>query len=228
MAEQIPVESRSRGPRPPQQARSLATRRRLLDATVAVLLDLGLAATSTPEVCRRAGVSQGALFKHFGSKSALLAAAVAHLFRELVDDYRGAFAAIADCEDRIGGAVQLLWSTFTGPRLGVAFELYGAARSDPELRAALAPVLEEHRRSLRREARALFPEAAQQDRDFDAVIDLILSAMQGAALGRMVLGDDPSHHHELTVLEALARREIEGLASREIEGLAHREIEAGS
>ena len=41
------------------------------------------------------------------------------------------------------------------------------------------------------------------------MIDLILSAMQGAALGRMVLGDDPSHHHELTVLEALARREIE-------------------
>ena len=55
--------------RVPQQARSVATRRRLLDAAVETLLSLGLARTSTTEVCRRAGVSQGALFKHFASKA---------------------------------------------------------------------------------------------------------------------------------------------------------------
>jgi len=197
-------------PRRPQQARSLRTRRALLDATLACLAELGFARTSTTDVCRRAGVSQGALFKHFGSKKALFAATVEHLFLELVDDYRAAFEAIADSEDRVGAAVRLLWRTFTRPRLQVAFELYVAARTDAELRQALEPVLREHRSNIHAQAAALFPEAAGSHPEFGTVVDLIVDAMQGAALGRMVLEDDAMLERELRRLEALARRELGG------------------
>jgi AcrR family transcriptional regulator len=191
----------------PQQARSVATRRRLLDAAVDTLLALGLARTSTTEVCRRAGVSQGALFKHFASKAALLAATTEHLFAQLVDDFRRGFAAIAGEADRVAAAVHALAAIFRQPRLEVAFELYAAARTDTELHAALAPVLARHRENLHREARALFPEAAGAE-SFLPVVDTVVDALQGAAVGALVLPDAASEARRLEQLVAYARRAL--------------------
>jgi AcrR family transcriptional regulator len=191
----------------PQQARSVATRRRLLDAGVETLLALGLARTSTTEVCRRAGVSQGALFKHFASKAALLAATTEHLFAQLVEDFRRGFAAIAGEEDRVAAAVHALAAIFRQPRLEVAFELYAAARTDSELHASLAPVLARHRDNLHREARALFPEAAGAE-SFLPVVDTVVDALQGAAVGALVLPDAASEARRLEQLVAYARRAL--------------------
>lgn len=197
----------------PQQARSLATRRRLLDAAVDSLLELGFSRASTPEVCQRAGVSQGALFKHFRSKAALLAATVEHLFESLIEDFRRAFDAIAAEEDRIEAAVRLLWAVFRQPRLEVALELFVASRTDPELHDALAPVLARHRENLHEYARALFPEAAERGPAFIAMVDTVLDAMQGAAVGALVLPDPEAKARQGAWLVDLARRELAASAS---------------
>ncbi len=191
----------------PQQARSVATRRRLLDAAVETLLALGLARASTTEVCRRAGVSQGALFKHFASKASLLASTTEHLFVQLVEDFRRGFAAISQEEDRVSAAVHALAAIFRQPRLEVAFDLYAASRTDPELHAALAPVLARHRENLHREARALFPEAAHAE-SFLPVVDTVVDALQGAAIGALVLPDPASESRRLEQLVAYAHREL--------------------
>ncbi|MDX1650177.1 MAG: TetR/AcrR family transcriptional regulator [Myxococcota bacterium] len=191
----------------PRQARSRATRQRLLEATLAAILELGLARASTPEVCRRAGVSQGALFKHFASKATLIAAATEHLFGRLVEDFRRAFAEVADEPDRVAAAVCALAAVFREPRLAVAFELYVAARTDEELHAALAPVLARHRENLHAEARALFPEAARAPR-FLPVVDAVVDALQGAAGGALVLPAPASEARRLDELVAYARREL--------------------
>jgi AcrR family transcriptional regulator len=193
--------------RAPQQARSRQTHRRLLDAAVETLMARGLAGTRTSEVCGRAGVSQGALFKHFPSKAALLATTAEHLFAGLVEDFRRGFARIGGEEDRVAAAVRALAAIFREPRLEVALELYAAARTDAELRAALAPVLARHRENLHREARALFPEAAHAPH-FLAVVDTVIDALQGAALGALVLPDPASESRRLEQLVGYARREL--------------------
>lgn len=191
---------------PPRQARSRATRRRLLRACVACLAERGLAGTTTPEVCRRAGVSQGALFKHFPTKHALLAAAVEDLFASLVAEYRRGLAAVSACEDRVGAAVRLLWQIMTRPTLQAVFELMAAGRGDRALRRALEAVQVRHRENLRSAARELFPQARGDGADFDALLDVVLSAMQGASLGSLVLPDPAADAKRLEVLTALARR----------------------
>ena len=196
----------------PQQARSVATRRRLLDACIDTLLARGLARTSTTEVCRQAGMSQGALFKHFASKAALLAATTEHLFAQLVEEFRRGFAAIAGEEDRVAAAVHALAAIFRQPRLEVAFELYAAARTDAELHAALAPVLERHRENLHREARALFPEAAGVP-SFLPVVDTVVDALQGAAIGALVLPDPASEARRIEQLVAFAHRALAAAGS---------------
>ena len=199
----------------PRQARSRATRRRLLRACVASLAERGLAGTTTPEVCRRAGVSQGALFKHFPSKHALLAAAVEDLFASLVAEYRRGLSAVSASEDRVGAAVRRLWEIMTRPTLQAVFELMVAGRSDPQLRRALEAVQARHLDNLRGAARELFPSAAGDGADLDALLDVVLSALQGASLGALVLSDPAADAKRLELLTALARRVLGAAAGPE-------------
>ena len=54
------------------------TRARILDATVKVMA-AGIASVSIPDVAREAGVSVPTVYRHFGTKQALLAAVYPHL-----------------------------------------------------------------------------------------------------------------------------------------------------
>ena len=53
-----------------------ATRRRVLDATLALYLEVGVPATTLTEVAKRADVSRGTILHHFGSAEGLLQAAL--------------------------------------------------------------------------------------------------------------------------------------------------------
>jgi AcrR family transcriptional regulator len=172
-----------------QQERRDGTQRKLLDATLACLSELGHARTTTTEIVRLAGVSQGALFKHFASKAELLAAAVEQLFDEVVSGYQAALETLPAAEATPDAAFELLWSIFTGPRLTVAFELYVVARTDPTLQASLEPVVRRHRAMLVEHARALFPAAAADNADFAAWIDLLMCSMEGLVVERFGAGD---------------------------------------
>ena len=196
-------------PRRTQAERRAASRHKLLEATIGCLTELGYAHTTTTEICQRAGLSQGALFKHFPSKAALVSAAAEHLFASLVEDYKTAFPDLARHSDRVAAAIQLLWQIFAQPRLHAAFELYLAARTDPELAAAMRPVSARHRQNLYAQARELFPEAADDNPRFGALLSVVLDTMQGAVLGAFTLPEPERAPEMLAVLTELARRELQ-------------------
>lgn len=190
--------------RVPQQDRSRATQRRLLDSAVWCLVRFGYAGTTTTRVCGRAGVSQGALFKHFPSKELLLGATVEHLYARLVRDYERTLAGVAVSEDRIRAAVRLLWKTFCTPAYHASLELIVAARTDSGLAEALRPVLVRHAENLNRAACELFPAAASSS-DLETKVGVILATMQGAAVGNIVREDPDWEEGMLTYLERIAR-----------------------
>jgi AcrR family transcriptional regulator len=175
---------------PTQAERRAGTRRALLDATVACLVTRGYAGASTTAICSTAGVSQGALFKHFPTKGALLAAAAADVFPRVIDRVASHGAALPPGEDRPAAVVDLLFEAYTWPELQAAVELYVAARSDTDLAAALAEVEPPHRARLHGLAAALLPERAAHPL-FAASVDLAIDAVQGFSMGRRhVLGPD--------------------------------------
>jgi AcrR family transcriptional regulator len=190
-----------------QAERRAGTRRRLLDATVASLVESGWVGTTTSEVCRRAGVSQGALFKHFASKAELVAAAAEHLFANLVEEFETALPAADATAEGAAAAVRQLWWVFQQPRLHAAFELYNAARTDADLARSLAPIAARHAANVRAHARKLFPAAAARP-GFDAVVAVVVSAMQGAAFGNLAGDDAPRDAAMLATLTDLVRRTI--------------------
>ena len=123
-----------------QEQRSRGTRLRLLDATLECLAERGWAGTTTTLAAERAGVSRGAQLHHYPTKSALVLAAVSHLAQRRADDVRAEVAALPPGGDRIAATIDLLASVFTGELFVVALEVWGAARTDATLRAALLPV----------------------------------------------------------------------------------------
>ena len=193
-------------PRRTQRERRETTRARLLAATQAALVERGTAGATTTEICRRAGVSQGALFKHFASKGELLAASAEQLFDGLIDAYRDEMPNLAGVEDRATAAVQLLWGVFEDPRLLAAIELYGAARTDRELAQRLAPVADRHGENLRALSHELFPDAAARRPEFDALVAVVVQAMQGATLGSLASGDRRAFAPMLALLTDLVRK----------------------
>jgi AcrR family transcriptional regulator len=58
------------------QARSEATRQKILDAAIDVFSEVGYAAAGLGEVIERAGMTKGALYHHFDSKEALATAII--------------------------------------------------------------------------------------------------------------------------------------------------------
>lgn len=123
--------------RVPQTERTRAMRQRLLEATVDCLVELGWSGTTTTLVSQRAGVSRGAQLHHFPSKQDLVVAAVEHLTDRRREEMR---AIDLPAEHRTRAVLEVLSGQFTSPVFFAALELWVAARTDVDLREAVAPL----------------------------------------------------------------------------------------
>lgn len=115
-------------------------RARLLEATVECLVERGFSGTSTTLVSERAGVSRGAQLHHFPTKNALVVAAVEHLTEVRGAELAAAARALPDGERRTREVLEMLGDHFTSKVFTAALELWVAARTDPALLEAVAPL----------------------------------------------------------------------------------------
>ncbi|AVG18253.1 TetR/AcrR family transcriptional regulator [Chromobacterium vaccinii] len=117
-----------------QQSRRESTIGKLVEAAIECLLESGYHGTSVQLICGRAGVSQGALFRHFATKNELMQP----VGRKVVDDiFESALTLAAQLpagmseEERI---IALMKALVMSPRHIVLLELLMAARTTPDLR----------------------------------------------------------------------------------------------
>jgi len=186
------------------QERTLQTRRRLLDAALASLVESGYAGTSTTRIAALTGLSQGALFRHFPTKRDLLVAALEDFYRRLIEEFRE--GAVRRPRGRAGARASLeaLWTMFQRPDLRASFELHMAARTDAGLREALAPIARRHGDDIFALASELFPVEAARGPRFRAFIDTVLSTMNGAAIGAILNPDAAAARRRIDYLRELA------------------------
>ena len=175
-----------------QAERTATTRGALLDATVECLVERGYRRVTTTEVAHRAGVSPGALLHHFPTKADLLCAAVGHLFDQRNEEFRKTMADLEPGADRADAAIDLLWSSFSGPTFVAWLELWVGARTDPEIAAAVVRLDREFVASSEAIFRELFAEETATDPTLPRiVIGLLFALMDGLALVRLVPGYEP-------------------------------------
>ncbi len=195
----------------PVQARSHRTRAKILEATTQVLFEVGYAGAKTPLIAERAGVSQGALYRHFPTKIDLLGSALAETLTDARGRFEQAFASDPEAlADPAGATFRHLWDVFVSPPLQGAFDLYQAARTDPALAARVGPIIADHRARAVAGARTLFPDAARQHEDFDGAVHALMSTMQGAAVfGALVPADDAIVETQRRSIERMLRSELD-------------------
>ena len=186
-----------------QQERRETTVRKLLNAATEALIEVGYANTSVQEICKRAGVSHGGLFRHFSSRIELLIRVADDVGNHLLEIYRGDFERLRQSEpDELVLALRLL-RTNTQSRLHQAwFELLMAARTDRVLHEALVPIWKRRDEATQQFAVALLPETARTLPDFPILVDTLVTLFHGEAMDRF-LRDDP--HSEKQRMEWLLK-----------------------
>ncbi len=178
-------------------ARGAGTRERIIDAARAVMLNKGLVRTTTKEIARAAGLSEGTLYNHFANKEELFLCTLNELPSGFVSLMRG-------LQERAGTEpVQSVLEQVARS----AFEFYGEAIpmgasffADPELLARHRGLLQQQGAGPQRanEAVAAYLRTEQGigrvrgDADPDAVAYMLLGALYQYVYWRQFLGQ-PAH-----------------------------------
>ncbi len=168
-----------------QEERTAETRRKLLDATLTSLLEVGYAGTTTRRVAEIAGVSQGAQTHHFPRRVDLVGAALEQAANQRTANLRARMADLPSARPaRTRAVLDLIWQDFSSPIFTIFVKLWVAAADDRELYDRLVPL----ERQLAREIAATVPDLAGKDSpqpdDLNARVNLALSALRGLALSQ--------------------------------------------
>jgi AcrR family transcriptional regulator len=167
-----------------QAERRATTRAALLDAALQCLIEEGYANLTTRNVAERAGVSQGTQMHYFPTRARFLAEAVRHVAVKLFDELREQDQLHARSERRrLEALLEHVWEIHTGPVFQATMELWVAARTDPEIRGAMAEVARDITRLIAQGGVELFPELMAKRRSGE-LLDMGLATMRGLSLLR--------------------------------------------
>ena len=178
-----------------QEERREGTIRLLLDATCDELFEAGYAGATTARICARADVSQGALFRHFPTREALMVAAAEDIGAAMLASYEEAFRANVASSERprpesetLVGGLRLLREHCATKKNQAFYELLMAGRTDARLREALRGPSVTYYAAIERLAVALVPNlAASLGPAFPLVVDTMLAVFDGEAVHGFVL-----------------------------------------
>jgi AcrR family transcriptional regulator len=187
-------------PRRTQAERRDATITRLLDATVDCLATRGYAATTTAAVAAAAGVSQGALFRHFPTRQDLLVATAEAVAERNVAAFRGLAGDPTPDVGAVAAVLGHLRAVVLSPANQTWRELLVAARADPGLRLALLPAREGLQEQMLAAATDLWGDLLPPQ-DLPAVLSIVVNFLDGLAFS--ALDPDPSTPPGRTVERSL-------------------------
>lgn len=189
-----------------QRDRREAMIRRLLDAATAVVIELGYGEASVARICARAEVSQGALFRHFPTREALMIAVVEDVGERLLAEYRARFEALPDdARGDFTAALRLVRASCRSPLNAAWYELAMAARTSEPLRRGLEPAARRYHDNIVRVARELFPPlAAALGPAFGVLVTTMIAVFDGEVVHRLMIPTPPPSEED-TRIELLAK-----------------------
>jgi AcrR family transcriptional regulator len=194
-----------------QQQRREETVGRLLEASITSIIEVGYARASAAVITKRAGVSVGALFRHFETMSDFMAATASEVLRRQVDSFTKQVAQIPADRPALEAALTILRDITGGPTNAVLYELMIAARTDEKLNAHLRDVLAQYTAKILDAARALPGAEAIGGETFPVLVALMTNVFDGAAIVRGIFPEPDIEDQRIALLSKL----ITGLVPNE-------------
>ncbi len=185
------------GKRRSQKERSAETSTRLMNATIDLLHNRGLARTSTPEIARAAGVSRGALTHHFAGREAIISASVADMLSKATRDlhrFAEDFIARGGSSDEI---VDYIWQMMDDRLFYVTMEYLPEARHNPDFRADLIPTVRDFHAGLDAIWTALAMRAGVEPDHARVVMNATMCLVRGMISQTVLRPNDPAYYREM-------------------------------
>ncbi|MBJ7347859.1 MAG: TetR/AcrR family transcriptional regulator [Thermoleophilaceae bacterium] len=211
-ANRLPPDSRP--VRRSQSERRTGTRDAIYAAATQCLIESGLGGFKTARVAKLAGVSEGSVFHYFNTKPELLAATMERVFADLRETYERSFAELDPATINGEALVLELWNLMGDDRMMALMELMTTARTDPQLRAALKPVIARHRTTMHARVRRLLSDTPiSQSPLLGGAVDALIHATQGLRMHDQVVGN-PAHVKVMQDFVALLIDQLLGLGGQ--------------
>ncbi|CCK65091.1 TetR/AcrR family transcriptional regulator [Mycobacterium canetti] len=186
-----------------QQQRREETVARLLQASIDTIIEVGYARASAAVITKRAGVSVGALFRHFETMGDFMAATAYEVLRRQLETFTKQVAEIPADRPALPAALTILRDITAGSTNAVLYELMVAARTDEKLKETLQNVLGQYSAKIHDAARALPGAESFPEETFPVVVALMTNVFDGAAIVRGVLPQPELEEQRIPVLTAL-------------------------
>lgn len=170
-----------------QQQRREETVARLLDASIATIVEVGYARASAAVITKRADVSVGALFRHFETMGDFMAATAYEVLRRQLELFTKQVAEIPADGPAIEAVLEILRDITRNPTNAVMYELMIAARTDEKLRATLQHVLTEYGTKIFEAAHALPGTENVPEETLAILAATLTNTFDGAAIVRAVM-----------------------------------------
>jgi AcrR family transcriptional regulator len=177
-----------------------------VDATIAAISELGYRSATVREICRRSGLSQGAVTRHFPTRLDLIAAAAEEVALRQEALFTAGLSAATDGSSLVRVAIELLRNGTRTPLNAVWLELAVAARTSPELAARIGPLISTvYGKTL--EIASLVPGTGELDpEDFRMLVMSLVHLFNGEALSRIVVQMPELEDRRLSLVSSLLTR----------------------
>ncbi|MCZ7675420.1 MAG: TetR/AcrR family transcriptional regulator [Roseovarius sp.] len=180
----------------PTQARSIATREKLIQTALDVIYEEGYHRASTTKFADRAGVSRGALLHHFPTRSDIMVAAMEKLLADGTQEIRDTAEAVARGEMELVGFVEFLWTLFSGRFFYLSVEFINETRIDRDLRARMIPVVRHFHEALNQIWCAFSKPDNGRPHEAQVMLNLTVCLVRGMGI-QTILKDDPAYFRSL-------------------------------
>lgn len=186
-----------------QQQRREETVARLLQASIDTIIEVSYARASAAVITKRAGVSVGALFRHFETMGDFMAATAYEVLRRQLETFTKQVAEIPADRPALPAALTILRDITAGSTNAVLYELMVAARTDEKLMETLQNVLGQYSAKIHDAARALPGAESFPEETFPVIVALMTNVFDGAAIVRGVLPQPELEEQRIPMLTAL-------------------------
>lgn len=169
-----------------QAERRHDTLQKLHEAAVTCIVSHGFSRLTTSDIARTAGVSQGALFRYYPTKTAAVAGATRHLFDKVMHDFNRLLG--ESSQPNLMRIVDDLEAWFRSGDFVAVSRLFAESSADAELREAIQPIVEQHRQNTHTLIAQVFPSESQAV--LRSAAHAVIYLMQGIATEKHLIDDD--------------------------------------
>lgn len=180
------LEAASRDARKHQTKKSVATRKSVIEATIACFIELGYHRTTTTEIAKRAQVTRGAVQYYFPTTADVLTASIEHLLEKWMATYAEELRQLPPSKNKFDHGIDTYWKFIRHPLFVAWQELVAASRTDPELAVIIKSAAETYDRKRQEAGREIYPDHRQSaGENFDLGRDFARVVLEGLSLTQL-------------------------------------------